>query len=122
MPLYSYECSAKEIPVRYEAYVPRYSSPAPACPECGGSDRVEKIWDITQRSGYSAYPYITTNINGKPIEIKSARHLSQIEKQYNVRCRDDKSYIDEDPMRGMREKNERKRVARLEAIAREWRR
>ena len=121
MPIYSYECNAEETPVRFEAYVPRCDSPLPECPGCGKSDKLEKIWTITQRGGQSVYPYITTNINGKPIEVKSSRHLSQLERQYNVRLRDDRSYIDEDPMAGAREVNAKRREARKEAFIQQWR-
>ncbi len=100
----------------WEAYVPSFQSPMPECELCNSNLRVDKVWRITPRTGQSVYPYITTHITGKPLEIKSSRHLSQIEKQYKVRLRDDKTYEQENGMsrevpRHIREQ----RMARYEA-------
>ena len=123
MPLYAYECTAKEVPVRFEQYVFSWKSPLPECPDCLSAEKVEKVWHTgnTRNEAASVYPYITTNINGSPIEVQSSRHLSQLERQYNVRLRDDRSYIDEDPMAGAREVNAKRREARKEAFIQQWR-
>lgn len=109
MPIYQFECRGEKRH-QFEQYLPLTTSDWPAClaPEC--AQPVDRIWSITcdgaRNGAYSAYPYTTCHINGKPIEIKSSRHLSQIEKQFKVRLRDDKSYIDEAPrtMGGRRSK------------------
>ena len=43
----------------------------------------------------SGFPYVTKNITGEPIEIKSIEHERQVCKRYGVRKRDDAGYIDE---------------------------
>lgn len=96
MPIYSYECNGAHEggPVLFDAYVPLTTGMA-ECPECHTSEKLERIWSITNRTGSMIYPYTTYHITGQPLEIKSSRHLSQIEKQYRVRLRDDRDYVDE---------------------------
>ncbi len=91
MPTYNYECSACHT--QWEKVVPYSTSPNPSC-ECGGES--ERIWKITPRTGYQIFPYTTTHLNGEPIEITSATHLHELEKQFNVRLRDDQAWTEEE--------------------------
>lgn len=92
MPVYAFQCTgcAKE----WEAFLVSYSSDNPACEDCAVEDapKVERIWAVSKRSGYQIFPYTTSNLTGKPIEIKDAKHLKQLEKKFNVRLRDDAAY------------------------------
>lgn len=95
MPIYQYSCKSGSH--EFESYAALTTTPDPPCLECGGE--TEKVWKLgTAHAGSMIYPYVTYHINGKRIEIQSSRHLSQLEKRYNVRLRDDKSYPDETPV------------------------
>lgn len=91
MPTYSYEC--RSCGEQWEGIVPYSSSPNPVC-TCGGES--EKIWKITPRTGYQIFPYTTTHLTGEEIEIRSASHLKELERKYNVRLRDDKAWEQEE--------------------------
>jgi hypothetical protein len=97
VPIYQYSCTKGAH--EFEGYAALTTSPNPPCLECG--EETEKVWKLgTGHHGSMIYPYVTYHINGKRIEIQNSRHLSQIEKRYNVRLRDDKSYADEAPVSG----------------------
>lgn len=46
----------------------------------------------THRPG-SAFPYTTTHITGKPVEVQSLAHLRQLEKRHGVVQRDDNAWL-----------------------------
>lgn len=90
MPIYSFEC--QNCKHQYDAYVPRIGATSP-CSQCQ-SETVEKIWTTTVHSSVaSAFPYITTNITGSPIEIKSAKHLEQVCREHGVTHRPDNAFL-----------------------------
>jgi hypothetical protein len=93
MPVYSFSC--KECKNEFEAYVTKIGGDSPC--SCG-SESVEKVWAITQRSGTMCFPYVTTNIHpdGKPIEIKSEKHLQQLCKEYGVVHRPDAAWLEKE--------------------------
>jgi hypothetical protein len=41
----------------------------------------------------SVYPYVTTNITGKPIEVTSAAHLESLCREHNVTHRPDAAWL-----------------------------
>jgi hypothetical protein len=43
----------------------------------------------------SIFPYVTKDITGEPIEIRSIEHQREVCKQYGVRLRDDAAWVDE---------------------------
>jgi hypothetical protein len=47
----------------------------------------------THRPG-AVFPYITRNITGEPIEVRSHGHLKELCKEHGVRLRDDNAFID----------------------------
>lgn len=89
MPIYTYECEEGH---HFDQYVPLTTSENPNCPLETCQKRSEKIWSCSGKSGGGAYPYITTHITGKPLEIKSPGHERQLLKQFNLRKRDDNGY------------------------------
>lgn len=92
MPTYDFQCSKQECGQQFEAYVPLVGQLAP-CTSCGGV--TEKVWSITHRTAASAFPYVTTNIlpGGKPIEVKSAKHLDELCRRHNVTHRPDAAWL-----------------------------
>jgi len=53
-----------------------------AFPFCRGNP--ENHGKYLTKSGNGIFPYVTTNVNGKPMQIESLHHLRKIEKQYGV--------------------------------------
>ncbi len=90
MPLYQLQCSACQH--SFEKYHHRFSDPNAECEKCGGA--TERVWNDVQRGATSIFPYTTTHLTGSPIEIKSASHLRQLEKQHGVRLRDDAAFTE----------------------------
>jgi hypothetical protein len=43
----------------------------------------------------SVFPYVTKEITGEPIEIRSLEHQREVCKQHGVRLRDDAAWVDE---------------------------
>lgn len=90
MPIYQFECEEKH---GFEKYLPLRENPNPPCEVCQGP--TEKVWSLgSSHVGSSTFPYITKNITGKPVEVKSASHLDQLCKQHGVVNRPDQAWID----------------------------
>lgn len=90
MPTYDFSCTKCEK--GFEAYLPLRMDPNPPC-ECGGE--TERVWALgNSQKGSDTYPYITKNINGKPIEITSAAHLERVCKENGVTHRPDNGWIE----------------------------
>lgn len=90
MPIYHLECGA--CAHSFERYHQRFSDPNAACEKCGGA--TERVWQDIQRGATQIFPYTTTHLTGEPIEIRSAKHLRQLEKQHGVQLRDDVAYTE----------------------------
>lgn len=46
--------------------------------------------------GYGVFPYTTSHLTGKPVEITSPRHLRELEKKHHVKLRDDVAYVNQE--------------------------
>jgi hypothetical protein len=77
------------------------------CAECG--EEGHPWWDhetgYKQYSGETSYPYVTTHITGKPIEVTGPGHERELCRIHGVRKRDDaawveKRYLGVDPRTG----------------------
>jgi hypothetical protein len=91
MPTYQLACRNSECEKEWEAYVPLFSSPNPKC-SCGAES--DRIWRSSIRKGADTFPYVTTHLTGKPIEITSASHLRSLEKQHGVVNRPDAAWTE----------------------------
>lgn len=97
MPVYDFVCNG-ECQGEREAYVPLTTSEAPSC--CGLP--MDKVFRPRRSFHKSVFPYVTTHITGKPIDILSESHLQSLCKQHNVRSRPDAAFLDENESgRGM---------------------
>jgi len=83
------------------------------CKECGESGH--PWWDhdvgYRQHAGQGSYPYTTSNITGKPIEVTSPGHEKELCKIHKVRKRDDAAWLEKEykgfnPMTGKQEYSE----------------
>lgn len=100
MPVYTYSCDACKHD--FDAYVHFTTSTNQACEKCGGP--TEKVWTVSQRNGYSSFPYKTRNItaDGSEVEVTSAAHEKQLMQEYTratgaeIRKRDDAAFIDKE--------------------------
>lgn len=76
---------------------------APPCGNCG--QPMDRDWRAehapSELSVTSVFPYVTTHLNGKPIEVRSESHLQSLCKQHNVRHRPDAAFIENDSGAGM---------------------
>lgn len=89
MPTFSYTC---ENGHEFDAYQSSWKEPNPVC-ECGGIS--ERVIRSSKHIPSSAFPYTTTHLNGKPIEVKSSKHLEQLCKQYGKVHRPDAAWVTE---------------------------
>lgn len=91
MPIYAYEC--KGCQKQFDRYVHYTTSLNPEC-ECGSP--TEKIWRVTRHMAASAFPFVTTNITGQPIEVTSPRHLDELCKMHGVTNRPDAAWVEKE--------------------------
>lgn len=90
MPTNDWQCP-KCGEARWDLYQPALLQIPPPC-ECG--EVMERLWSISGRSGGQVWPYVTANITGSPIEVKSPGHLRELEKRHGVRLRDDSAFVE----------------------------
>jgi predicted nucleic acid-binding Zn ribbon protein len=93
MPFYEWSC--EECGKAASTFEHRCRPEAPTCPDHG---RMVRDWHAEARvhTPGSVFPYVTRNINGEPIEVRSHGHLKELCKLHGVRLRDDTAYIDEE--------------------------
>lgn len=90
MPIYSFQCPSEH---EFEGFLVKFDSPNPVCEECGQA--TERIWRARgARRAASGFPFTTTHLNGKPIEVTSESHLQSLCKQYGVTHRPDNGFIE----------------------------
>lgn len=97
MPTYTYSCEPCKHD--FDRFVMLTSSPNVECELCGGP--TEKVWTVSQRTGYSQWPYKTRNItpDGSEVEVTSAAHEKMLMEEYKrktgaeIRKRDDAAWI-----------------------------
>lgn len=89
MPIYAYECPSGH---QFERYVPKFDDPAPECADCGAFGS-EKIWKVTRHLGGGTFPFVTTHITGKPVEVTSEAHLQALCKEHGVNPRPDAAWL-----------------------------
>lgn len=88
MPVYDWKCSA--CPFEEEAFVETWRD-LRSCELC--SAPMEKVWSLSaEHRAASGYPYITKNITGEAIEVKSPGHERELCKLHGVNKRDDKAW------------------------------
>lgn len=92
MPIYQYECGTCEG--QFEAYVALTSSENPPCEKEGCGGQTERIWKISKHTPASVFPFVTKNLNGQPIEVRSAAHLEELCKIHGKTHRPDAAWID----------------------------
>lgn len=89
MPIYSLQCET--CGAEAEEYIPLFDDPNPPC-KCGGA-RV-RVWGITRHVAKSVFPYVTSNITGQPVEVRSEAHLQELCKAAGVTHRPDAAWIE----------------------------
>lgn len=89
MPIYDYQCLCGK---EKELYQPLTTSEAPTC-ECGLG--MEKVLRTRKHIPGNIYPFVTSNITGKPVEVTSAAHLDRLCKENNVVHRPDAAWIEQ---------------------------
>jgi hypothetical protein len=92
--MYGYRCECGRTEEHYVSV--RDTAPTWKCEECGADAQRDLTVEARNHVPASAYPYVTKNLNGRPIEVKSAAHLRDLCKQYGKVLRDDAAFIDED--------------------------
>lgn len=93
MPVYAYVCEPCGKQEEVFHWVRPDKLEAPSC--CGTV--MERDWGV-EHGGHrpaSGYPFVSTNFNGKPIEVKSAAHHRELCRVHNVRVRDDAGFLED---------------------------
>lgn len=95
MPIYGFRCNACEA--TYERYFSvRDSKPQIQCEKCEGTCERDFMAEARNHRPSSAFPFVTSHISGKPIEVKSEAHLQSLCKQYGVRHRPDAAWLEDE--------------------------
>lgn len=96
MPIYGFRCTKDEKHTEEHYYPFRSEELGRACESCGAPMVRDLRVEARTHIPSSAFPYVTKNITGKPIVVRSSEHLRQLEKEHGVRLRDDCEYIEEE--------------------------
>ncbi len=96
MPIYGFRCTRNEKHTEEHYYPVRGEVAERECETCGAAMTRDLRVEARNHVPASAFPYVTKNITGKPIVVKSSAHLEQLQREHGVRLRDDCEYIDEE--------------------------
>lgn len=89
MPVFDWSCSCGH---EEEAYVHSHRE-VHSCSKCGAE--MVREWSLGARhQGSSAFPFTTTHLNGKPIEVTSESHLRELCKEHGVTHRPDNAFLE----------------------------
>ena len=93
MPIYGFRCEG--CSKTHERYFPvRESQPSIEC-DCGATAERDFMAEARNHVPGGVYPYVTTHLNGSPIEVRSAAHLQELCKQHGKVLRDDAGYVEQ---------------------------
>lgn len=93
MPFFGWRCpQCDKTEVKFE---PKWREDMSSSCECGAGMERDLTVETRRHIPGNAFPYITTNITGQPLEIKSLAHLREVEKIHGVRQRDDSDFVEE---------------------------
>lgn len=90
MPTFSYECGCGN---EFDAFQQSWREPNEVCSKCGAT--AERVLRSTRHIPASVFPYVTSHISGKPLEVKSAKHLEQLCKEHGKVHRPDAAWVTE---------------------------
>lgn len=95
MPIYGFRCEADASHTEEHYYPLRESStPERECETCKGHMVRDLTVEARNHIPSSGYPYVTSNISGEPIEVKSSAHEAELCKIHGVTKRDDQAWIE----------------------------
>lgn len=89
MPVHDWKCD-RCGDVQRDVYQPRLAAEPPVCCRIP----MERLWSTSSGSGGGSYPYVTSNITGSPIEVRSPGHERELCRKHGVRKRDDAGWVD----------------------------
>lgn len=92
MPIYGFRCEGCGKTEEHYFSV-RDEHPTVVC-GCGKVSERDLMAEARNHIPGSAFPYITTNITGKPIEIRSEAHLQEVCKMNGVVPRPDAAFLE----------------------------
>jgi hypothetical protein len=55
---------------------------------------MDRVWSSPGQNASNGYPYVTSNITGSPIEVRSPGHEAELCKVHRVVKRDDMAWIE----------------------------
>ena len=90
MPIYSLAC--EPCVTEEDVYLPLFTSPNPECSKCGAPR--SRVWRSRSSPASSVFPYVTTHLNGQPIEVRSEMHLQELCKAHGVVHRPDAAWVE----------------------------
>jgi len=91
MPLFDLKCPDGHI---NEVYLKSLQTKNEDCRNCG--KETTRIYSISSQSGYQEFPFVTTHITGKPLEIRDRAHFERVLKAHNLTHRPDIAWTEKE--------------------------
>jgi hypothetical protein len=94
VPCYEFSCPESDCQEFATEWRAKWSADRPSCPTHG--KEMERDWHAEARGHRpgQAYPYITKNITGSPIEVRDAGHLRELCKTHGLIPRQDAAWLE----------------------------
>lgn len=94
MPFFEFSCPELDCSENEGVWRAKWTADRPSCPTHG--KEMERDWHAEARGHRpgQAYPYVTKNITGEPIEVRDAGHLRELCKIHGVIPRQDAAWAE----------------------------
>jgi hypothetical protein len=111
MPFYIFACETTGCKEYRQEFRPKWTPDKPECSEHGPMERNYHL-EARRHIPGAAFPFVTKNITGSPVEVRDQHHLDELCKQHNVVQRNDAAWTQ--PM------DERYNLGRFNWKTHEW--
>lgn len=94
MPCFEFVCPEDGCTSRAQEWRPKWTPDRPTCPS--HAKEMERDWhgEARRHTPGSAFPYITKNITGSPVEVRDEGHLRELCKIHGVIPRNDAAWTE----------------------------
>lgn len=93
MPIYGFRCEADASHTEEHYYPHRETDFTRLCETCESPMARDLTVEARTHRPASGFPYITKNITGEPIEVRSAVHEAELCRIHGVAKRDDQAWL-----------------------------
>jgi len=93
VPCFEWMCETAGCTERTREWRPKWTPDRPVCSAHGPMER-DYHGEARRHIPGAAFPYVTKNITGSPIEVRDQGHLNDLLKAHNLIQRDDAAFVE----------------------------